>query len=150
MVIDAISYGSDQVLQVLEDTAADAVCSQVAEEPGDHVEPGSLCLREAEMESLMFQQPALDARMFVSRVVAADQVDFLLCRDRLGRPGNDSGDPVGLNRRRTPGAQSILHQSGDAKLKKPARPKALPYAAPRQLLQLKPRFGVDPKNETGE
>ena len=31
----------------------------------------------------MFQQPALNAKMFVGRVIVADQIDLLLCRDGL-------------------------------------------------------------------
>src|ERR1035441_4690876 len=83
VVVDVVADGGDQLLQVLEDAAPDLVCCQVTEEPFDHVEPGSRRRREADVESLVFQQPALDARMFVRRVVVADQVDFLPCRDCL-------------------------------------------------------------------
>jgi len=39
----------------LEDATPDLVCSQVTEEPFDHVEPGSRRRREADVESLVFQ-----------------------------------------------------------------------------------------------
>ena len=41
VVIDVVADGGDQLLQVLEDAAADPVYGQIAEESFDHVEPGS-------------------------------------------------------------------------------------------------------------
>jgi len=39
VVVDVVADGCDELLQVLEDAAANLVCGQIAEEPFDHVQP---------------------------------------------------------------------------------------------------------------
>ena len=80
MDVDITSDGSDELLEVLEDSASDAVMGQVAEESFNHIEPRSGCRREVNMEAFVHFQPTLDSCMFVSRVVIADQIDFLVSR----------------------------------------------------------------------
>ena len=83
VLVDVVTDGGDQLFEILEDSAPDSVVRQVAEEALDHVEPRSRGRREVHMETLVFGKPALDTRMFVGRVVVADDVDLLVRGDRL-------------------------------------------------------------------
>ncbi len=83
MSVDVFSDGSDELFEVLEDAALELVLSQVAKEAFDHVEPTGRGRRKANVEAFVGFEPALDSGMFVSRVVVADQVDFLLGRYRF-------------------------------------------------------------------
>ena len=78
-MVDVVADGGDQLLQVLENAAADLVCSQVAKEAFDHIEPRGRSGGKADVESLMALEPALHTGMFVGRVVVADEVDLLFC-----------------------------------------------------------------------
>ena len=81
--VDVVSDGCDELFEVLEDAALELVLGQVAEEAFDHVEPTGGGRREANVEAFVGLQPAFDSSVFVSRVVVADQVDFLVSRYRL-------------------------------------------------------------------
>ena len=77
MAIDIVADGQDQLFEISEDAASDAVNSQVAEETLDHIEPRSRCGREVYMEVFVLAEPAFDRRVFMRRVVITDDMDLL-------------------------------------------------------------------------
>src|ERR1700682_703179 len=83
MVVDVIADGGNELFEVLENAAPDLVCSEVTEKALDHVQPRRRSRREAHMASFVLVAPALDARMFVGRVIVADQIELLVCGDGL-------------------------------------------------------------------
>ena len=83
MDVDVVPDGHDELFEILENAAPDAVMRDVAEEAFHHVEPGCRGRRKAHVESFVFFQPALHSFMLVGRVVVADQIDFLVGRHGL-------------------------------------------------------------------
>ena len=79
MAVDVFSDGHDELFEVLTDSSPEPVLGEVAEEAFHHVEPRSRGGREADVESLVFAQPALHSLMLVGGVVVADQVDVFAC-----------------------------------------------------------------------
>jgi hypothetical protein len=76
--IDVVTDGGDHLFEILEDSAADLVCGQIAKEALDHIEPGGGGGREAHVETPVAGKLALHAWMLVGRVVVADEVDLFL------------------------------------------------------------------------
>ena len=68
---DVILDRGDQLGHAAKDAAFQSVRRDTAEKAFEHVESGSGCRREIDMEARMFFQPLLDLRMLVSRVVVA-------------------------------------------------------------------------------
>ena len=59
------------------DASPYAFVSEVAEKPLNHIEPGSACRREVNMDALMALEPRLHLCVFVCGIVVADNVDLL-------------------------------------------------------------------------
>lgn len=81
MVVDVVADGHNELFKVFEDAAPDALVGQIAEEALDLVQPRSRGGREVDVEPLMPCQPALDALVFVSGIVVADDMNLLWLRD---------------------------------------------------------------------
>ena len=67
----------DEVRHIPEDASPESLNCEIPEEPLDHVEPRRAGRREMNMEALMPLQPRRDLRVFVGRMVVADDVDLL-------------------------------------------------------------------------
>jgi len=83
VAVDVVADGHDELFEILEDSAPNAVFGQVAEEALDHVQPRSRSWREVHVEAFMASHPALHPFMFVGCVIVADDVDLLFARDGL-------------------------------------------------------------------
>ena len=77
---DVLLDRAGQFRDAAKHAVAQALGGDVAEESLDHVEPGRRGGSEMNMDARVPGQPLLDLRMFVRRVVVADQVQRFVLR----------------------------------------------------------------------
>jgi len=75
---DVFLNSGNQFRHAAEDSSFQPVGADTAEETLDHVEPGSGCWREMNMEARMLFQPLFNLGMLVRSIVVADQMQFLI------------------------------------------------------------------------
>src|SRR5881409_1614167 len=80
---DEIFDGGDQLRNIREAAATNALVGQFAEPTLDQIQPRGRCRREMQVKATMFGQPALHLRMLVGPVVVQDQMNVQLRWDAL-------------------------------------------------------------------
>ena len=83
VMVDVIKDRRNQLLDAAEDSAAQAVFRQVAEESFDHIQPRATGGREVHVEARVAAEPALDLLVLVGRVVIHDHMDLLVLRNHV-------------------------------------------------------------------
>src|ERR1700686_2372955 len=83
VLVDVVTYGHDQLLDIAENSTAKAVLREVAKESLHHVEPGTAGRCEVDVEPRMAGQPLFQLGMFVGRVVIGDEVNLLFFRSDI-------------------------------------------------------------------
>src|SRR5437764_154795 len=71
---DVVKDGFDQVRHTGENPAPDALVVEIAEEPLDHIEPGTTGRNEMEVEAFVTFEPRDDLRVFVRGIVVGDEM----------------------------------------------------------------------------
>ena len=74
MIVDVIGNGIDQGSDVVEGAPAQALVGDLSEPAFDHVQPGTGCGDEVQVETRLSFQPRLHAGMFMGPVVVHDQM----------------------------------------------------------------------------
>ena len=80
MAVDIVANGHNQFFQVPEDPSLQPIRGEVTKEALDHVQPGRARRREVHVEARVSLYPSLHGRMFMSRVVVADDVNLFVAR----------------------------------------------------------------------
>src|SRR5438094_9911766 len=88
MMLQVVLDGGFEFDDALEDTAADTIGGNPAEEALDLVDPGTRCGCEVHVEAAVLGQPGFDRRVLMGGVIVGDQVQI----ERLGRGAVD-GSP---------------------------------------------------------
>ena len=102
MVIDELSDGFEQFLDIAENAAAEAFFGQVAQEALGHIEPRTTGWREVDIEPLPPVDPAPHGGMFVCGVVVHDEVHLPVFRRQfVDDPSGNAAIPDGDGGHRT-------------------------------------------------
>ena len=80
MSFNVLLDNTNQRRDIVKATPADLFLGQFTEPPLHHVQPGSGCRREVELEAWMPTEPGPDARMLVGAVIIHDEVELQVGR----------------------------------------------------------------------
>ena len=75
---DVIGDGLDKFINGAENTATKATVRDITKETLNHVEPGSAGRSEVNVEAIVAFHPCLHLRMFVRRIVVANDMNLFI------------------------------------------------------------------------